>query len=159
MKIGNPKIFRLLGLFLCGFLLISGIIVGVQAIRNFNHTTIIVKWSTASELETIGYNLLRSESDSGPFNQINDQPITTSDDPLTGGEYTYEDKGVIAGKTYYYVLEEIEINGGKNQYGPIRQKATNASLINLLLSAILVGSSGLYAWIIHNPQKTEAPET
>lgn len=159
MKKGNLKIFRLLGQILCGLLLISGIIISVQAIRNFNHATIIVKWSTASELETVGYNLLRSETESGPFNQINGQPITSSEDPLTGGEYTYEDKGVSAGKTYYYILQELEINGGKNQHGPIQQKATNSSLINLLFSAILIGSSGLYAWILRNPLETQAPET
>jgi hypothetical protein len=158
VKKGDPKFFRLLGLILCGVLFLSGIVIGLQAIRNFDRATIIVEWATASELETVGYNLLRSEDENGPFSQINDYPITSSEDPLIGGEYTYEDADVIAGKTYYYILEEIEISGGKNQHGPIVQKAANTSALNLLLSAILVGSSGLYAWLLRDPPKTQAPE-
>jgi len=151
----SPKTQIFLGWSLCAVLLISGFIIGVKTLRNFNQATIVVEWSTASELETVGFNILRSEIEDGSFKQINNHTISSSNDPLTGGEYIFEDQDVVAGETYYYKLEEIENNGGKNQHGPIIQKATNSTFVNLLLSVILLLSSGLYAWLLYNPKKNQ----
>jgi len=80
---------------------------------------VIVEWTTASEINTSGFNLYRSEQADGPYVKINAQLIPASTDPLVGGKYRYEDTNVTPGRTYYYQLEDIEMNGASTRHGPI----------------------------------------
>jgi hypothetical protein len=71
---------------------------------------ILVKWETATELDTTAFNLYRAEASTGPWDTVVDlQPA--QGDGATGATYTFVDENVKAGKTYYYLLEEIESNG------------------------------------------------
>jgi hypothetical protein len=137
-----------LGWLFCALAGLGGLALGVVSIRSLNQAAIQVTWSTASELDIAGYNLLRAESPQGPFTRINQQLIPPSDDPLTGGDYTYEDAGLMPGVTYYYLLEDLELSGAVNRHGPIAQTARNRSGLNLLLAGVLVLSAGFYAWIL-----------
>ena len=79
-----------------------------------------IEWSTETEMNTAGFNLYRSESAGGPFDvKVNEQLVPPATDPLTGGQYQYIDKTARSGVTYYYRLEEVERNGGTNNFGPI----------------------------------------
>jgi hypothetical protein len=82
----------------------------------------------------------------GPYTKINGQIIPSSNDSLVGDDYTYEDKPVQAGRTYFYKLEDIEFNGAKNQHGPVSQKAENHASIFLLLGGILFSTAILCVW-------------
>lgn len=75
-----------------------------------------VEWTTATELNTAGFNLYRSTNPDGDFLQINDAMIASQGTPTTGSSYTYIDRNVSAGQTYYYVLEEIELNAATHRY-------------------------------------------
>ncbi len=55
---------------------------------------IIVRWSTESEVNTAGFNIYRS---------------------LRGGTYVFTDTNVIAGQSYWYELEEVELGGQVNR--------------------------------------------
>ncbi|MCS7222379.1 MAG: hypothetical protein RML36_04230 [Anaerolineae bacterium] len=88
---------------------------------------VIVEWSTETEVNTIGFNLYRSESPEGPFIRVNDQLIPSSPDPLVGGHYVYTDTQVVAGRTYYYELEDVEANGVSTRHGPIAVTAQPTS--------------------------------
>jgi hypothetical protein len=72
---------------------------------------IIVRWSTESEVNTAGFNIYRSTSEEGPWEKVNPQLIPGSPDPLRGGTYVFTDTAVIAGETYWYELEEVELGG------------------------------------------------
>lgn len=72
---------------------------------------IIVRWSTESEVNTAGFNIYRATSEAGPWQKINGRLIAGSPDPLRGGRYVFTDTNVIAGQTYWYELEEVELNG------------------------------------------------
>jgi len=78
-----------------------------------------ITWSTASEVNTAGYNLYRSDSPDGPWEKINDQLIPPSEDPVSGGQYKYVDETAQPGKTYYYQLEEVELSGATTRFDPI----------------------------------------
>jgi len=84
---------------------------------------VVVEWTTANEVNTAGFNLYRSDSPDGPFVQINASLIPASADPLTGGQYAYEDTAVQAGQTYYYLLEDVEYSGQTTRHGPIESTA------------------------------------
>jgi outer membrane protein assembly factor BamB len=80
---------------------------------------IIVEWKTETELETYGFYLLRKEGEKGSFFAVNSYIIIAQGDSMTGADYSYEDFNVRKGTTYYYLLEEIDLYGASNHYGPI----------------------------------------
>ena len=72
-------------------LLAVGLILAALVIFLINAATppaVTVEWSTASELNTAGFNVLRSDTPAGPFARLNREIIPASPDPLVGGEST-----------------------------------------------------------------------
>ena len=107
-----------------------------------------VEWTTETEMNTAGFNLYRGESADGPFDlKVNQQLIPPAADPLTGGKYQYVDKTAKAGVTYYYRLEEVERNGGTNDFGPIRVRAGGLEWWHLL---VLIGLAAVVVslWLL-----------
>ncbi len=107
---------------------------------------ILVEWTTASEMNTAGFNLYRSSQPEGPFVKMNANLIPASPDPLSGGKYKYEDPAVTPGQTYYYKLEDIELGGAKAEHGPIKITAPLDSQPDYLLvlgGAFMVAAFGI----------------
>ncbi len=125
----------------CALLMLGGLALGYQALTTLR-ATVTVEWTTASELDTAGFNLYRSESRAGPFTRINSDIIPHAPDLLVGGSYTFTDTTVQAGRTYYYQLEDIEMGGTSMRHGPIEVKAERNSATEMLIAAMLF-SSGL----------------
>jgi len=86
-------------------------------------TTVIVEWTTESEVDTAGFHLYRSESPEGPFERITRELIPASPDPIRGGHYVYTDTEVAAGHVYFYQLEDVEFDGDSTRHGPIEARA------------------------------------
>ncbi len=63
-----------------------------------------LEWSTASEVDLEGYRILRS-TDGIDFVEIGDAPATGS------GDYFYTDRAVVPGRTYYYQLRSVDLDG------------------------------------------------
>jgi hypothetical protein len=82
-------------------------------------TELTITWTTESELDIIGFNLLRSESEDGPFVKVNDELIPPAVDLNVGGEHSYVDHEVENGVTYYYKLESIDRLGNSIESEPI----------------------------------------
>jgi hypothetical protein len=80
---------------------------------------VTIEWSTASELNTAGFNVLRGDTPDGPFTRLNAEVIPASPDPLVGGSYVYTDTRVTPGQTYHYQLEEVEFGGGVTPQGTV----------------------------------------
>jgi len=72
---------------------------------------VLLTWTTASEVDSIGFNILRSTSANGPFTRINDWLIRSRGTPTRGMTYSFEDIDVENGTTYFYKLENVDING------------------------------------------------
>jgi hypothetical protein len=142
---------------LSGVALLAALILGYLAWRDSRTASVVVEWSTASELNTAGFNLYRSENPDGPFAKINDDLIPASPDPLTGGSYSYTDKNVSTGQTYYYQLEDVEISGGANRTeDTVKVKASGGGLMEFLLAIgfAIVSVVGL----INSFSKRKVPE-
>ena len=78
--------------------------------------SIEVEWDTATELETAGFNVYRRTNAADEFSRINDKLIPSTGSGLTGATYTFTDKYVTAGETYFYLLEEVELDSTTNRY-------------------------------------------
>jgi hypothetical protein len=76
-----------------------------------------ITWETATEQQTAGFNLYKSSEPDHGFKQINnDQLIAGRGGPVSGASYSFIDNEVEGGKTYFYILEEVELDGSQNRY-------------------------------------------
>ncbi len=97
-----------------------------NAERPANH----LRWSTATESENFGYDVYRAESEDGPFERINKDPILgagTTDEPTS---YEFVDDDIDPYITYWYYLESISMTGAKERFTPVfrkKAKLTRAS--------------------------------
>ena len=85
-----------------------------------NNSIISLVWSTASEIDTAGFNLYRAESETGEYTKINDSLIPAQGSSIQGASYEFTDSGVQNRETYYYKLEDIDLNGKSILHGPVK---------------------------------------
>jgi hypothetical protein len=85
-----------------------------------DNSAIILAWSSASEIDTAGFNLYRAESQNGSYMKINASLIPAEGSAAEGAAYEFVDKEVKNRKTYYYKLEDIDLNGVSTLHGPVR---------------------------------------
>ena len=78
--------------------------------------SVTVQWNTETELDTAGFNLYRSELNKEDYILVNDVLIDSEGNAVSGASYTFIVNGVEAGKTFLYLLEEIQNDGMANRY-------------------------------------------
>jgi len=76
-----------------------------------------IVFETASEVNTLGFNILRSATPNGLTTKVNDSLIPAKGNAGMGAKYRFMDRKVKAGNVYYYTLQEVETTGTKVQYG------------------------------------------
>jgi hypothetical protein len=81
---------------------------------------IIIEWSTESEVDNAGFNLYRAVSEDSGYIKINDSLIPAEGSPSEGASYEFIDDTVQNRKTYYYKLEDIDLNGETTDYGLVK---------------------------------------
>jgi hypothetical protein len=80
-------------------------------------------WVTTSEIDMLGFYILRSESETGVGSKVNEEMILVENPGGTGASYTYTDETVEMGKTYYYWLEVVDTSG-RSEFGPRTVRTT-----------------------------------
>ena len=80
---------------------------------------VILSWETASEVETAGFRLWRSEGRGGEYTGITESLIPAEGGPPCGAHDTYTDSGVIPGRFYTYRLEDVSYDGSSTFHGPV----------------------------------------
>jgi hypothetical protein len=107
-------------------------------------SSVKVQWNTETELNTAGFNLYRSEVDRDDYILVNDALIDSEGSVVSGASYTFADDKVEAGKTYYYLLEEIQNDGKANRYEDDKFSYTVPGMtwwsVILAAVAIVIGS-------------------
>ena len=81
---------------------------------------VIIQWSTESEIDNAGFNIYRSESENGDYIKVNDSLILSEGTSTQGAAYEFIDNNVQNRKTYWYKLEDIDLNGTPTMHGPVR---------------------------------------
>lgn len=83
------------------------------------NNTVSLVWATESEIDNAGFNLYRAETKEGEYTKINDALIPAQGSPTQGASYEFTDDGLQNRKTYYYKLEDIDVNGIATFHGPV----------------------------------------
>jgi hypothetical protein len=78
----------------------------------------ILSWKTDSEIDNAGFNIWRSESEKGEYTKINKQLIPAQGSPTQGQGYEFVDYEVQNWKSYFYKLEDLDLNGKGTFHGP-----------------------------------------
>ena len=134
---------------LMALLLSPGLATAQEPLATSGPGTVIVEWSTESEVDLAGFNIYRSESLDGQYAKLNATLIPASPDPIAGGNYSYTDTAAEAGVTYYYKLEDVELDGRATVHGPITviaegnvvsQVSQAGVLVALLAIGVVAGS-------------------
>jgi hypothetical protein len=77
---------------------------------------VTMRWRTLAELETVGFNVMRSTTTEGLYEQVNGGLIVARGEGLGGASYEFVDQAVEAGVTYYYYVQEVLATGGVVDY-------------------------------------------
>ncbi len=80
---------------------------------------VIIQWSTEAEIDNAGFNLYREMSENGQYTKINSSLIIAQGSSIQGASYEFVDTNVQNRKTYYYKLEDIDLNGTSTMHGPV----------------------------------------
>ncbi len=77
-------------------------------------------WETSSESGNLGFNVLRSYTESGAYEKINDALLPGSET----GKYNFVDKEVETGQKYYYKVVDVSSSGASQEHGPVVAEMT-----------------------------------
>jgi hypothetical protein len=80
---------------------------------------VILQWATESETDNAGFNIYRADSEDGEYVKINAALIPAEGSSTQGTSYEFVDTDVLNRKTYYYKLEDIDLNGNSTMHGPV----------------------------------------
>ena len=91
---------------------------------------VLLTWETASELDNLGFNLYRAESQAGQLVQINQHLIASQNlGGTVGAAYSFLDSSAVPGATCYYWLEDIDLSGATTKHGPVAARTDAAKAL------------------------------
>jgi len=83
------------------------------------HKEVIINWSTESEIDNAGFNIYRLKAEDGEYIKINTALIPAQGSITQGAFYEFVDTNVQNRKTYYYKLEDMDLNGISTMHEPV----------------------------------------
>jgi hypothetical protein len=85
-----------------------------------------INWITASEIETVGFIILRGHEESGDYSELdsykNNPQLMGAGNSSEEHSYRYIDDDVSNNVTYWYKLRDVDFYGAYSEYGPIPAK-------------------------------------
>jgi len=84
---------------------------------------VCLKWETASELNNIGFAVLRSDQQEGEYTKLADyndfDTLRGLGISAFGQDYSYVDNSALEGNQYWYKIVDNDYNGMREAHGPI----------------------------------------
>ena len=80
---------------------------------------VVVRWSTASEVDNAGWRILRKDVRTGEIAALNQFLIPAGGSTSSGADYSFMDTTAVNGKKYHYHLEDFDLNGMNTIHRPL----------------------------------------
>ena len=78
-----------------------------------------IKWKTATEVDSYGYDVFRGESEGGPFVKLTQTPLPGAGTVDIPQSYVFEDDTIAPDTVYYYYVESISMDGTRERLTPV----------------------------------------
>lgn len=82
--------------------------------------TVVIQWTTESEVDNAGFNVLRSQKRTGEFKLINAQLIPGAGTTAERNTYTWTDTTAKPNVVYYYQIEDVSLDGERQMLATVR---------------------------------------
>ena len=82
--------------------------------------TVVINWTTESEMDNAGFNILRSQTRTGEFKVISAQLIPGAGTTAERNTYTWTDTTAKPNVVYYYQIEDVSFNGERQTLATVR---------------------------------------
>ena len=82
--------------------------------------TVVIHWTTQSEVDNAGFNILRSQTRMGEFKVINAQLIPGAGTTAERNTYTWTDTTAKPNVVYYYQIEDVSFDGEHQTLATVR---------------------------------------
>lgn len=82
--------------------------------------TVVIQWTTESEVDNAGFNILRSQTRTGEFKVINAQLIPGAGTTSERNTYTWTDTTAKPNLVYYYQIEDVSFGGERQTLATVR---------------------------------------
>ena len=82
--------------------------------------TVVIQWTTESEMDNAGFNILRSQTKAGEFKVINAQLIPGAGTTAERNTYTWTDTTAKPNVVYYYQIEDVSFDGEHQTLATVR---------------------------------------
>jgi len=79
---------------------------------------VLVEWQTESEQECYGYYIYRARAKDGPFEKVNRNLVQGGGTTHVPRSYRLVDQPLPAGETFYYQIEQVDLDGAKRIITP-----------------------------------------
>lgn len=83
---------------------------------------VFISWTTESELDNAGFNILRGQTKEGAFGQVNPTLIPGAGTTAERNTYTWTDATAKPNVAYYYRIEDVSFAGDRQRLATIRMK-------------------------------------
>lgn len=83
---------------------------------------VVIQWTTESEVDNAGFNILRSQTKTGEFKVINTQLIPGAGTTAERNTYTWTDTTAKPNVVYYYQIEDVSLGGERQTLATVRLK-------------------------------------
>ncbi len=124
-------------------------------------TGVTLTWETVSEQDNAGFNLYRAPGSddfsrpAGPWTKLNEALIPARAPGASQGHtYTWTDTTAEPGATYWYMLEDIALDGSATQHPPVQATVSEPNAVGLVgpfvvtVSAVSPALAGLAALLL-----------
>ena len=81
---------------------------------------IVIHWTTQSEVDNAGFNILRSQTKTGEFKIVNTQLIPGAGTKAESTTYTWTDATAKPNVVYYYQIEDVSLAGERQTLATVR---------------------------------------